>query len=275
MTLSVSTTRLLEPNTPWFTGEEPQPDDFSDSNTCVLINQRGHFPITLPVGQDLILGRHSPDLLRLTPDEALSSGLSRLHAKLIHNTDGWWLEDLNSLNGTWLNKQRLAPLLPYRLELRNRVVLAHLATSIVLPHKVFGGIIIPYHSSGKTPTHVLCMENDLTLREILTSTLVETEPEINLQHFTHGNEALAFIKHCGQTIDLFILDTHLFGDLNGLEIAQKIRHLGCPGHIILTSGTSAPPEELLKALQCEFLPKPLHILDIPSRLVYYRLNKTA
>lgn len=33
--------------------------------------------------------------------------LSREHCLLVKKDDGWWVEDLNSSNGTWVNKERI------------------------------------------------------------------------------------------------------------------------------------------------------------------------
>lgn len=33
--------------------------------------------------------------------------LSREHCLLVRKEDGWWVEDLNSSNGTWVNKDRI------------------------------------------------------------------------------------------------------------------------------------------------------------------------
>jgi len=42
--------------------------------------------------------------------------VSRRHARLTPRADAYWLEDLNSVNLTYLNDQRLAPDRPVRLK---------------------------------------------------------------------------------------------------------------------------------------------------------------
>jgi pSer/pThr/pTyr-binding forkhead associated (FHA) protein len=39
-------------------------------------------------------------------------GVSAQHARLVHRADRWWLEDLGSTNGTWLNGRRVERPLP-------------------------------------------------------------------------------------------------------------------------------------------------------------------
>jgi adenylate cyclase len=52
------------------------------------------------------IGRPRPGLhidLDLTPD----TYVSRPHARLLHENGGYWVEDLNSKHGTWVNEQRI------------------------------------------------------------------------------------------------------------------------------------------------------------------------
>ncbi len=55
-------------------------------------------------GGDLRLGRSSKcDIVIVQPE------VSRTHARLFWQDDGYWVEDLSSTNGTWLNGRRLPP----------------------------------------------------------------------------------------------------------------------------------------------------------------------
>lgn len=64
--------------------------------------------------RETLLGRHDPNTtqdvnLDLTPYGALERGVSRKHAALHHEGDTLTLVDLDSVNGTYLNGQRLLP----------------------------------------------------------------------------------------------------------------------------------------------------------------------
>lgn len=50
----------------------------------------------------LHIGRHGHNTIAL-PDPRVSG----VHAVLQHTESGWWIEDLGSTNGTWLNGKRI------------------------------------------------------------------------------------------------------------------------------------------------------------------------
>jgi hypothetical protein len=54
-------------------------------------------------------------LVDLAPFRGYSLGLSRRHVIIRRMTDGYEVMDLGSVNGTWLNEERLAPHKSYRL----------------------------------------------------------------------------------------------------------------------------------------------------------------
>jgi len=113
------------------------------------------------------------------------------------------------------------------------------------------------------------------LRDILRISFQTADPEIQIKQYASGDEAMPYIEQYGQTIDLFIFDIRLPGALNGLQLAQRIRELGCPGHLVLTSAYSSPSAEWLASLSAEYLPKPWHILDLTRNLLSYRLIPTV
>lgn len=55
-----------------------------------------------------------------------AAGVSRRHARLTYRDDLYWLEDLNSVNLTYLNDQRLTPDRPMRLKDGDLIRLARL-----------------------------------------------------------------------------------------------------------------------------------------------------
>ena len=63
---------------------------------------------TLPLrGQDILIGRNPECALILDDDFA-----SGRHARIFHETDGWFVEDLSSTNGTLVDGGRLTTAVP-------------------------------------------------------------------------------------------------------------------------------------------------------------------
>ncbi|MBX3064058.1 MAG: response regulator [Anaerolineae bacterium] len=121
--------------------------------------------------------------------------------------------------------------------------------------------------------HVVHIEDDQALQEILKSAYEAVAPSAVIQQFAQADSALPYIEeHCG-TIDLFVIAIQLPGMTNGLQLAQQIRVLGCPGSIILTSTSVRPSAAMLESLRSEYYPKPWHIYDIAPRLLQYQLPK--
>jgi DNA-binding NtrC family response regulator len=120
--------------------------------------------------------------------------------------------------------------------------------------------------------HVVHVEDDKPLKEILKTAFESADPEVTLHQFINGDQALPYITKNGQTVDLFILDMRLTGSMNGLQLAQKIRDLSLPGHIVITSAYLRPSRDMLEALRCEYYPKPWHIYDITPQLHRYKLH---
>lgn len=56
------------------------------------------------LGEELTLGR-SPSCAAPLEDDSFTS---TLHARVFHRGGEFWLEDLGSTNGTWLNEERLS-----------------------------------------------------------------------------------------------------------------------------------------------------------------------
>jgi hypothetical protein len=80
----------------------------------------GHsMPAYIDPEGEFVLGRKvgstTEPLLDLAPFGGYSLGLSRRHATIRRTKDGYEIVDLGSVNGTWLNEERLVPHQPYPL----------------------------------------------------------------------------------------------------------------------------------------------------------------
>ncbi|MEJ2732720.1 MAG: FHA domain-containing protein [Anaerolineae bacterium] len=91
--------------------------------------------IELPLSKEVVIGRldasHAvfPDV-DLTSEQGAEKGVSRRHARISRRDDQVFLEDLNSLNGTFLNATRLVPELPYPLKGGDQVQLGKLILTV-------------------------------------------------------------------------------------------------------------------------------------------------
>ena len=76
--------------------------------------------VEFPLSKEINIGRLDattatfPDI-DLTTDGALEKGVSRRHAKITRKGSELYLEDLGSVNGTFVNGKRLTPYLPHTL----------------------------------------------------------------------------------------------------------------------------------------------------------------
>jgi pSer/pThr/pTyr-binding forkhead associated (FHA) protein len=71
-------------------------------------------PLVVEEKPEIMIGRRDEDSgnlpdIDLTPYGALDEGVSRVHARLQQSEDALTLIDLNSVNGTYLNGERLIP----------------------------------------------------------------------------------------------------------------------------------------------------------------------
>jgi hypothetical protein len=93
--------------------------------------------IELPLSKEVVLGRLDasraifPDV-DLTSEEGLERGISRRHTRISRRENQVFIEDLNSLNGTFLNGTRLVPEMPYPVKNGDQVQLGKLILTIHL-----------------------------------------------------------------------------------------------------------------------------------------------
>jgi pSer/pThr/pTyr-binding forkhead associated (FHA) protein len=95
----------------------PRPDGVATA--VYLISDAGR-RIDVPAQDVVIIGREDmrsgirPDV-DLTLDGASAAGISRRHCRLLHQPEGWYVEDLMSTNYTVLNGKPLRAHAPVRL----------------------------------------------------------------------------------------------------------------------------------------------------------------
>jgi len=87
--------------------------------------------LAIPLFDEVLIGRMDPMQMEppdldLQPYGGGSSGVSRHHARFLRRDEGWYLEDLQSTNGTYVNEVRLLPHRPVRLHSGDLVRFAQL-----------------------------------------------------------------------------------------------------------------------------------------------------
>ncbi len=76
--------------------------------------------VEVPLNRIIHMGRVDPTAnvfpeIDLTEDDVLDKGVSRRHARILKQENKVVIEDLGSINGTFINGKRLAPYLPEAL----------------------------------------------------------------------------------------------------------------------------------------------------------------
>ena len=105
---------------PWTADAQADPEGETPTAVRITILEAGR-QVLLPVVPETHLGRLDaaqgifPEL-DLSPDGGMEAGVSRRHAKIYHLTGRFFVEDLGSANGTFVNGRRLVPYLPHPLQ---------------------------------------------------------------------------------------------------------------------------------------------------------------
>jgi hypothetical protein len=111
-------------------GEAPEVDVTSPLGLKLTIPESGR-DVEVPLTKEVIIGRLDavsasfPDV-DLTSDGGLGKGISRRHAKILRRGRQVFIEDLGSINGTFLNREKLAPYLPHVLKSGDELQLGRL-----------------------------------------------------------------------------------------------------------------------------------------------------
>jgi CheY-like chemotaxis protein len=103
-------------------------------NSLVLFIAGSKEPMVLTLTQPITFGRSVSKALQthvdLTRHNAVDNGVSRIHARLNFNDNNFFVEDLNSVNGTYLNGEPLRPSVPAPLKSADEVRLGRLRMTV-------------------------------------------------------------------------------------------------------------------------------------------------
>ncbi len=104
---------------PWESGEKGSAAEAQRETLLIIVPPSGR-QLTLPAEGEAVIGRLDATRgvfpnVDLTPEGGLEGGVSRRHARIHKQKSQYFIEDLGSANGTFLNGQRLTPYLPHPL----------------------------------------------------------------------------------------------------------------------------------------------------------------
>ncbi|WP_013630343.1 ATP-binding protein [Rubinisphaera brasiliensis] len=106
----------------------------SQSAATLLVIEGNDQGTRFDVRESMVIGRGSKNPIRILDTEA-----SRVHARIAPREDGWWLEDLNSSNGTFINGQ---PIEQKRLESGDQIQLGRTLLLFALQEKRTGSSLV-------------------------------------------------------------------------------------------------------------------------------------
>ena len=105
------------------------------STITLIIGQAGH-RVSVPLNKEVLLGRldpvndNYPDV-DLVEYDGLEQGVSRRHARIICQQDEIMIEDLGSVNGSFVNGEQLMPYLAHSLKNEDVLQLGKMRIRIV------------------------------------------------------------------------------------------------------------------------------------------------
>jgi pSer/pThr/pTyr-binding forkhead associated (FHA) protein len=93
--------------------------------------------IPCPLGEVMLVGRSDPSggifpEVDLSQDNGYMAGVSRRHARIIRRGDDFFLEDLNSMNGTFLNRSKLPAHTPVPFQDGDELRLGNLVLRVII-----------------------------------------------------------------------------------------------------------------------------------------------
>lgn len=251
----------------------------SDLWIIELSNPQWKSPMRLRVENKMNIGRvvvggadaesaKRPDV-DLTPYNAESLGVSRLHFSIEPEADRLLIRDLNSGNGTQLNGNRIKPEETYRLNSGDQIMagLLRLDINFVLS-PTFGGAVHRQPSLqlqdqvriGKGQL-ILIVEQDEDVSNALATIMEQAGYTTKIAH-----EVVGAIRAYNQTRPSAIIVNPILPDMSGLEFCRYIRRdvkmNTTPMVVIGTSSKSPESAEALKAGVEVFLERPVSAQEL-------------
>ena len=117
------------------TSEVPEEEEVASPVSLKLSIPDSGRDVELPLTKEVNIGRLDPASasfpdIDLTSDGGLEKGVSRRHAKITRRGSEVFIEDLGSINGTFLNRKKLTPYLPQVLKSGDELQLGKLTLRV-------------------------------------------------------------------------------------------------------------------------------------------------
>lgn len=250
-------------------------DTSSDLWIIELSNPQWKSPLRLRVENKMNVGRivagdgiKRPDV-DLTPYNAETMGVSRLHFSIEPEADRLLVRDLGSGNGTQLNGNRLKPDEAYRLNSGDQIMVGLLRLDInFVLSPTFGGAVHRQPSLqlqdqvqiGKGQL-ILIVEQDEEVANAVALILEQAGYTTKIAH-----EVVGAIRAYNQTRPSAIIVNPILPDMSGLEFCRYIRRdvkmNTTPMVVIGTSSKSPESAEAMKAGVEVFLERPISAQEL-------------
>jgi CheY-like chemotaxis protein len=171
--------------------------------------------------------------------------ISRRHCLFQLRDGDIWVEDLGSLNGTFLNEQRITQ--PQPLHDRDRLDIGFFPYEVCLPLSTEGTVVQPaaapetaIERKGRSQ-EVLVVDDNADAAQTLAAVLEGWGHHVQVAH--NGPEAVQAAR--ARQPDTVFLDIRLPG-ADGIEVAQQLRKQAGLGKAILIGITGYDPEDILE-----------------------------
>ena len=116
-------------------------DEYEDvevaTQTLKLVVSNTGEEISMPEKDEVIIGREDPvgaifPDIDTTPYGGEDNGVSRRHVKIFRQDNAFYVEDLNSVNATFLNKTKLEPAKPLPINEGDELMLGRLRFNVAM-----------------------------------------------------------------------------------------------------------------------------------------------
>jgi CheY-like chemotaxis protein len=171
--------------------------------------------------------------------------ISRRHCLLSLRDGDIWVEDLGSLNGTFLNDQRITQ--PQSLHAGDRLDIAFFPYEVCLPLSAEGAVVQPAAGletateRGGPSQQVLVVDDNADAAQTLALLLEQWGHHVHVAH--NGPEAVEAAR--AHRPDTVFLDMRL-PDADGIAVAEQLRRQGGLDKAVLIGITGYDPGDILE-----------------------------